>query len=281
MRVYVSAGAVGEGGAMTTAVSGARAFNGLTGAEIRTRILQEIAAKLTDDTRLAGHLVFPVVTWKWTLELATQPAPGILKEKDDGVVRTEVAGRVTIEGEAGVAAAGREAALADPRGGRPFRSGAEAGTRAGGGAGAPVAPVLEARLGRLEQLLDQLLTKVVEAPAGTVPTGTPEVPGVVTTTTTAGGHHPDVLMVTGTGLPIVGGAKPSPGAGLADSFGGGSAVGAVQVSEPLAAVGVTHPPLEEGGVGAPDAVRRAAGLPVPQMQVVPGGGVVDLPAGSF
>src|SRR4029453_17466947 len=53
-----------------------RTFNGLTGAEIRTRLLQELEARLRDDTRLGAHLVFPVVTWTWRLELEASPPAG-------------------------------------------------------------------------------------------------------------------------------------------------------------------------------------------------------------
>src|SRR4029453_6184930 len=103
-----------------------RTFNGLTGAEIRTRLLQELEARLRDDTRLGAHLVFPVVTWTWRLEpgglppagggggggrvvfrvvtwtwrleLEASPPAGAVGPGADGVLRAEVRGRIGMEG---------------------------------------------------------------------------------------------------------------------------------------------------------------------------------------
>ena len=275
-----------------------RAFNGLNGAEVRTRIVQEIERELGGDSRLGVHLTFPVVTWKWTLELSCEPMPGEVSAGKDGAIRSEVRGRVVAEGSAGAPAL-RESALADPRG-RPVQVSGGPGevsrfserpvSAAGvsGPAPAPVASAMEERFARLEALVMRVVGE--QRTSGAQTTGASGVLGSVPSTTSEGfqarGHHPDIDMTTATGLPIVGGAMPSPGAALAASFGGGSSVGVVAPVEPAAAaenwaVGVQHLPLDEGGVGPPDAVRREAGLPVPQMQVTPGGGIVDLPAGTF
>lgn len=252
----------------TSPGSTARAFNGLTGAEIRTRILQEVEARLADDTRFKAHLVFPVVTWSWTLEVETYPAPGILGPGGDGIVKVEVKGRVAVEGGPALEAPRRESALLDAHV-RPFRDApalgvGDAPADRGSGPASALPAAVEARFVQLETLIQRLAGPVV--PVEPAPAAT---------------HHPDVTMRTATGLPITGGARPSPGAGLADSFGSGSAIGSVQTEEPVrVAYGVKHPPLDEGGVGAPDAVRRAGGMPIPQMQSTPGG-IVDLPGGSF
>src|SRR5262245_55667619 len=288
-----------------------RTFNALNGAEVRHRIVQEVERRLAEDTRLGAHLVFPVVTWTWTLELDTYPAAGLVGAKkgekgDDGVLRTEVRGRVTVTDDGPGSRAqveapvgSRPSALADPRGGRLeeeaarsarlFRGDRE-GERSGvepiapdrrSGAAASVSPAVEMRLGRLESLIGDLVTQLGSrgAPAPPVPPG-PEAGGPAPPDPSA--FHPDVQMHTGTGLAITGGARPSPGPGLANSFGGGSAVGAVQTAAAADRLtyGVQHPPLDQGGVGAPDAVRREAGLPIPQMQST-AGGLVELPAGSF
>src|SRR4030095_9874111 len=73
-----------------------RTFNGLTGAEIRTRLLQELEARLRDDTRLGAHLVFPVVTWTWRLELEASPPAGAGGPGAGGGLRGGVRGRVRL-----------------------------------------------------------------------------------------------------------------------------------------------------------------------------------------
>lgn len=88
---------------------------------------------------------------------------------------------------------------------------------------------------------------------------------------------------TETGLELERGWKPSPGAGMAGSWGGGAAVGAVQnegTVEERIALGTEHPPLDEGGMGKADAVRREHGLNVPETQTR-GNQTFDIPAGSF
>jgi hypothetical protein len=263
-----------------------RAFHGLNGAEIRTRILQEVQQKLDGDTRLAGHLVFPVVTWAWSLELQAHPPSGVVGPTTEGPLKVETAGRVTLAGGTDLGAARGDVVLADPRGlGRPpevvrpaepFRGsalGPAAVERPRAAVSLPAA--VEDRLGRLEALI----TRVLETQGARPPAAVVEPEGALP----PAAQHPDVAMHTGTGLPITGGARPSPGAGLADSYGSGSSVGVVQTAEAatrVATYGMAHPPLTEGGVGPPDAVRREAGLPVPQMQQT-AGGIVDLPAGSF
>jgi hypothetical protein len=249
-----------------------RAFNGLNGAEIRKRLVQELDAQLAQDTRLGAHLVFPVVTWTWKLELSVEPSPGTVDAKTDGVLRSEVRGRVSGEGRTGPAIGPAfQGPVASPVGERV--------------APAPVETTLEARFARLESLIAQVVegqtVKVGSAPVPSTTVG--ELQATITE-----GNHPDIQMRTGTGLPITGGALPSPGPGLAASFGSGSSIGSVQpATVPEAApvetlqYGVVHATLADGGIGPPDAVRREAGLPVPQMQTSAGGGIVDLPAGTF
>jgi hypothetical protein len=96
-------------------------------------------------------------------------------------------------------------------------------------------------------------------------------------------RHSRLEKVTGTGLDIVAGFKPSPGEGMAASYGGGSPVGAMQTEEVAETLefGRRHDPLDAGGAGAPDAIRREHGMAVPTAQSTPGGNIVDLPAGSF
>jgi len=291
-----------------------RQFNGLNGAEVRTRIVQEIAHALAEETRLGQHLVFPVVTWRWTLDLEVEPSPGVGRDpsRPEPGLHTEVQGRVSVSSPAPTRLivpgesmdpnrpAWRESALADRRGVRPrsadevpprtaFPSdagGAAVGAGESGGSPPPSLPAaVEDRFARLESLMGQLvdLATAPRAPVGPAEgTGGPlwgEPPPVPP----SAGHHPDVLTQTATGLPITGGARPSPGGALAGSFGGGSSVGSVTpaVAPEGLTFGLKHAPLEQGGVGAPDAVRRAAGLPIPQAQPTPDGGIVDLPAGSF
>src|SRR4029450_12886147 len=78
-----------------------RTFNGLTGAEIRTRLLQELEARLRDDTRLGAHLVFPVVTWTWRLELEASPPAGAVGPGADGGLRAGGRGGSGMGGGAG------------------------------------------------------------------------------------------------------------------------------------------------------------------------------------
>src|SRR4029450_7851984 len=108
-----------------------RTFNGLTGAEIRTRLLQELEARPRDDTRLGAHLVFPVVTWTWRLELEASPPAGAVGPGADGGLRAGGRGRVGGGGGAGLGEGG---------GGRPGRGvgvGVWGGRGWGGGVGAP------------------------------------------------------------------------------------------------------------------------------------------------
>ncbi len=87
----------------------------------------------------------------------------------------------------------------------------------------------------------------------------------------------EAVAQTETGLRIERGWAPSPGPELAGSWGEGASVGTLQPKETIERVelGVSHPPLVEGGLGAPDAVRREHGLQVPQTQRI-GGHVVDI-----
>lgn len=92
----------------------------------------------------------------------------------------------------------------------------------------------------------------------------------------------DYDPTTGTGLEITRGWAQSPGDAMAQSFGAGSAIGAVQPREAIDRIelGVSHPPLSEGGMPPPDQVRREHGLPVPQTTMV-GTQMVDIPANLF
>lgn len=92
----------------------------------------------------------------------------------------------------------------------------------------------------------------------------------------------DYDPTTGTGLEITRGWAQSPGDAMAQSFGAGSPVGAVQPREAIDRIelGVSHPPLSEGGMPPPDQVRREHGLPVPQTTMV-GTQMVDIPANMF
>jgi hypothetical protein len=95
-------------------------------------------------------------------------------------------------------------------------------------------------------------------------------------------RHRDFDPYTATGLEMEREWKASPGMAMAGSFGGGAPIGSVQTKDAITRIelGVSHPSLDEGGMGAPDQVRRDASLPIPATQNV-AGQIVDLPLGSF
>ncbi len=87
---------------------------------------------------------------------------------------------------------------------------------------------------------------------------------------------------TGTDLDITGSAERSPGAAMAESFGGGSPAAPLAVPLERMHLGVEHPALAEGGAGSADAIRRGAGLVVPMPQRdARSGHVSDFPIGQL
>lgn len=97
------------------------------------------------------------------------------------------------------------------------------------------------------------------------------------------------FMVSATGEIITGGPKPFHGdvkAAVESRRGSpiGIAAGNTPHTAELLESGVAsgqHPPVSQGGMGAPDAVRRAAGLPIPAPTRTKGSGIVDLPGDVF
>lgn len=97
------------------------------------------------------------------------------------------------------------------------------------------------------------------------------------------------FMVSAAGEIITGGPKPFHGdvkAAVESRRGSPIAVAAGNTphTAELLESGVAsgqHPPISQGGMGAPDAVRRAAGLPIPAPTRTKGNGIVDLPGDVF
>lgn len=232
-----------------------------SGAVAQGKIVQTILDTLARDQRFALHLAFPRLTWDWRLQADFQAVPEALRPSL--VVDTPMgdpwaeARRARGEGsETGLRLREEQARLVDPRG-QPIASGAA----------------------------DAFVTDAHGNRFRLVPV---DVEGQPTPLETASvGRQPEPMFRTGTGLPITGEALPSPGAALAHAWGGGSDVGAIQTSAPEAytahaEIGVSHPSLAEGGVGSPDALRRAANLVVPMPQKGrTSSSIVDLPSGTF
>ena len=288
-------------------MAGARMFNGLNGTEVAAKILQEVEQGLSQDGRFARHLVYPLVRWEWRLSLEAYPQDtGAVVVKAGGEVtgpEVNTAGKMDLRGtvmrtaeppqpdlltaRALSSAFGREGERPEPD---PFaRLARETGVRIvdpSAGAmretellstnGRRPAPAVVAPVAGRSFVVDPNTGQRFELVAVNEKTETALIAPV---SPSGGGRH--VVMETGTGLPITGGAKPGPGPEAAAPFGGGSAVGSVQGPVERIEIGVSHPNLNEGGVGAPDAVRRSVGLPVPEPQHVKGAGIVDFPASSF
>jgi hypothetical protein len=56
------------------AVQFTRLFNGLTGEELRAHILRQLKTRLDKDGRLGAHIAHGIVSWRWKLDILTQPA---------------------------------------------------------------------------------------------------------------------------------------------------------------------------------------------------------------
>lgn len=225
-----------------------------SGIAVRGKVSEAIADFLSRDQSFAHHLAFPRITWDWRLQMEIART---------GEARVEVAPSADTEraaarregSEAGVVAR-REAALTQSTTSGP-------GLVVVGPDGqqyqlVPMNHVAPIRT-HMETVAFEPLKKapVVEEP----------------------GEHVSRFR-TATGLPITGGAAPSPGAELAASHSGGVFGKASPDVIEHAEVGMAHPTLEAGGLPAPDAVRREHGLPIPMPQKT-GSGIVDLPANSF
>lgn len=277
---------------------------------IPDQIVAFLHNQLTEDTRFAGHLTFPKVSWKWHLDLenitdrpvaAVPRAVALTSEDGKRIDLTPLSVIPTAQDQNRP----RDAALADPHA-AGVRRATERLLKTGVNDGVSPAPdyrerdiqeirrqqqafaaeeklpsPIESRLDRLERMIETVLNQKAD------PTGIRDT-GVIHARAVPIGEQPigkieNVPNHTGTGLKIVGGAKPSPGAEAAATYGAGSPIGPVQTEEVVEriALDLEHPGVELGGVGAPDAVRRAAGLPIPQRTEVKGVGLVDLPLGSF
>lgn len=277
-----------------------------------------VKMELDKDSTFAGHLTFPKVSWSWTMNLtaardqvvdvpapvahpivsadhkdvdfrplsqrvsdqATEPPPDLAKLADphsDGIRRATNRMLSLGQNEPGTADRRAQEIATIRETQRQFEAERSAPSK------------LEDRLDRLERMIAALAEGQALRPAAAAVDRSLEITAdqarrIAATRPTVIANVP---RETPTGLPITGGAKPSPGADAAASYGTGSQVGSVQgtvVIDRLAA-DVSHDPLEAGGIGAPDAVRRQHDLPVPQPQEVTRDGrvltVADLPAGTF
>jgi len=278
-----------------------RAFHALSGTEVKEKLIQEVRKVLDSDTRFAGHLTFPVVTWKWSLNLEAYPneppeirvgAGGKIHPSGERQAPPLVAKAIDISSAVAEQAPARASVLVDARGQRmvPRPEPSPAPTQSPGADAEPPAwanclfsavETISKRVASIEgnamsakaspgDLSDEARYHEEQYLARPTPI-----------------HHGQAARQTAGGEAIDGGAKLSPGAEAANSWRSGegatSPVGGVigtTVGVELE-LGVSHPPINEGGIGPPDAVRREAGLPIPTARNVPGVGIVDVPASSF
>lgn len=229
------------------------------GPTVRAKIAEAIADHLSRDQTFAQHLAFPRVTWDWRLPMEIERMAGEVREVEvhpQGVVDFRAARK---EGsEAGIVA--RRTVAEVPQGGLVVTGPDGQQYRM-----VPISPLhgIPANL-----------------PDGNAPPAVMR-PDYLAQPRTSGPVAEHVTRFrTATGLPIEGGAQPSPGPAAAASHSGGSQVGAIAVEH--AELAVSHPTLAEGGMGAPDRIRRDAGMPVPSVTKNPRTGVVsDLPGSIF
>jgi hypothetical protein len=230
----------------------APAGKGLPIRQIRENILRDIQNNFDRDERFAQHLTYPKVTWKHRILLDLNILNG------DGRLRELAVGESPLSSH--------QIDLT--------RKPLLVGGTTGGEAPRLVDITLQPRS---EFIVDENGRKFRMVPVEEPPMETGGTSPVVVPT-----HHRQFENVTGTGLPIEAAFKPSPGAAFAESRGGSIIVAIAGTTRETIELGTQHPDLEDGGVGAPDSVRRENGLVVPgQQSGRTHSGIVDLPAGSF
>lgn len=234
-------------------------------------IFDRIAASLNNDERFLAHVTYPKVTWDWTLSLDVTSAAGTTRSAEVsasfGPVESQTRQGGTVLNLRGI----QDDDLART-------SGPDDGYRGQPRTIVPPADPRDEQIDRLERMLAAMQDRL-NAMGENVPTPA---------TSPLGGISASELRNqkfdnhTGTGLPIDAEFLPSPGMAAAMPSGSGSHVGViVGLETERMELGVSHPALEAGGAGAPDALRREHNLPVPTMHSTPAGHIVDLPANTF
>ena len=260
-----------------------RMYHGLSGDELIEVIVAEVRRTLKQDTRFGVNIVFHQTSFKWWLELQSEPS-----NLEGGVMRAQVA--KTIVSPAAAPVSTPLVGASAP----PIRADVDAKGRPVGGP-TPESSAQDQRMDRLEAMIQTLANTVAAQPKtvgghsgmGDMSVQPPEstVPASVfdsvrpDTEVLSRQHRGAAVRATATGLPIEGGARSAPGPEAAGSWGEGGAVGVAQ-GETIRIDGPAHPGIEEGGIGAPDAMRRAAGIPLLTTERR-GGQMVDVREGSF
>lgn len=235
-------------------------------------IFDRIALSLNNDERFLAHVTYPKVTWDWTLSLDVTSAAGSTRSAEVapsvGPVESRTAQGGVVLNLRGI-----------PNDGLAQTGGQDDGYRAQPRtAVAPSSDPRDEQIDRLERMIAAMQDRL-NAMGENVPSPAAGPLGGISQSEL---RNQKFDNHTGTGLPIDAEFLPSPGMAAAMPSGGGSHVGAiVGVETERLELGVSHPSLEEGGIGAPDAARREHGLPVPAMHATPSGNIVDLPANTF
>lgn len=237
-------------------------------ADVPRLILDVVRRYFDADERFGLHLTYPKITWTWNLPLEFVSMQGmtraaeVTRAMDPRTDPTAVPGRENVVDLTRLrAVAPRQEPIPAPNGGSTERV---------------------AELERTIAAMREQLLHLTSGAASTAVSSEADQPIRLSPSEVSQRH---IDSRTGTGLQIVAGFEASPGADLALSHGGGShvgvaaGVGADEVTR--MELGAGHPGLEQGGAGSPDALRRSAGLPVPQRQATPSGMLVDVPLGSF
>lgn len=222
----------------------------LTPHDLRPAILRRITKELDGDLSFGQNLTYPKVTYQHLLDLT-------ITRVDGGVVERSVPAVPVAPlppAPSRVVAPERIVDLRTPL--RPI---------------VPTAPVVDPRAEKMADLRRQLAE--LEGP-GIAP--------APVRLSSAEIRHRDFEPFTATGLEMERGFKEAPGLEAAASFGRGSTVGTLQPREAIDRIvlGGTHPTLDDGGLGKADAVRREAGLVIPETVSVRGQ-IVDVPRGTF
>ena len=256
----------------------APAGKGLPIAGLRETIYQAIAANMTADQRFAQHVAYPKPTWnhRLVLEILVLNGDGRAREVSVGE-EPVVAGRMDLRAlPKPVAVAPIQEPAPDPWGHQGFIP-----SKAPEPTSRPTETFVSGSLPDSQFVTDASGRRFKLVPADDVePEGE-----YITRHIGGGGVSRKVDMTTGTGLPIEARFAPSPGVGFAESSGMGSPVAVASGTGKLETIeiGLEHPSLANGGVGAADAVRREHGLPVPMSQAgrAHSNSIVDLPADGF
>lgn len=226
----------------------------LTPATLRPRILAEIARDLELDLRFSLNITYPKVTYRARLNLELKTSAGVIERTVERAIDQAPSSLIDLTAPRPVILTDSGSVAINPDG---------------------------KRIRELEQELVRLRSGQSSAPAFV--TGMSVVPG----SSPAALHRiadvgqGDMEMERGWR------AAPPPEVAFGTGDGRGSPARIVPSGADYAErvermeMAVQHPPLDDGGMGAPDAIRREAGLPVLTTQVGVAGQMVDLPSGTF